>query len=224
MQQQFICYYRVSTKEQGDSRLGIEAQERSVRDYVGRVSGLIINTYTEVESGKNNKRPQLLKAIDESKRTGATLVIAKLDRLSRNARFIFLLRDTKVDFVCADMPSATSVTIGIMAVLAQDEAERTSQRTKDALSALKARGVKLGNPNIGSLSAKAHEARWGAVRDQDTPNRQALGLIIAKRLEKKTYEQIANELNEANYRTTYNKAFSKKTVEVLYLQAKNSFA
>src|SRR4030095_6309592 len=114
-----------------------------------------IASFTEKESGKINSRPQLLTAIDYAKEHSATLLIAKLDRLSRNASFIMTLRDTGVNFVCCDMPEANTLTIGIMAVMAQDERERISRRTKDALAVLKKRGVKLGNPK--NLTDKARK-------------------------------------------------------------------
>ena len=217
---QYIAYMRVSTKEQGDSKLGLEAQEKSVNDFAAREGGIIISQYRETESGRKDQRPALLKAIDESKRTGAQLLIAKLDRLSRNAKFIFLLRDTHVDFVCADMPSANSVTIGIMAVLAQDEAERTSQRTRDALAALKARGVVLGNPNIASFAKKGNQVMNANRTVQQTANSEVLGLILIKRSEGKIFAKIAKELNEANFRTTYGKEFTADNVRIIFSQAK----
>ena len=216
----YVCYYRVSTREQGDSKLGLGAQETTCKAFVSRQEGEIVSTFSEVESGKNNRRPELLKAINEAKRKGATLLIAKLDRLSRNAGFIFLLRDSKVDFVCADMPSANSVTIGIMAVLAQEEAERTSQRTRDALAQLKARGVKLGNPNIAMYAKKGNAAAQANRDNRENPNAAVIGLIINKRLQKKTFSQIANELNELNMRSTYGKAFTGDNVRIIFSNAK----
>ena len=143
--EQYIAYYRVSTQKQGNSGLGLEAQRSDVSRFVER-GGTLIADYQDIESGKKNDRPNLIKAIEECKKRNATLLIAKLDRLSRNASFIFTLHDSKIKFVCCDMPDANSITIGIMAVLAQDERERTSQRTKAALAELKRKGVKLGSP------------------------------------------------------------------------------
>lgn len=141
----YVAYYRVSTKKQGQSGLGLEAQRSAVEKFTSNYSDDILTEFTDIESGKNDDRPELKKAIEEAKRNNAQLIIAKLDRLSRNAAFIFTLRDSKVDFICADMPTANSVTIGIMAVLAQDERERISQRTKAALFELKKQGKKLGS-------------------------------------------------------------------------------
>jgi len=124
----YIAYYRVSTQKQGNSGLGLEAQKTMVKHHL-KTDDILLEEYEEVESGKNNNRPQLQKAIEHCKNMGAILLIAKLDRLSRNAGFIFLLKDSQVNFKCCDMPEANSLTIGIMAVLAQEERELISKRT-----------------------------------------------------------------------------------------------
>ena len=142
----FISYLRVSTDKQGRSGLGLEAQRKAVEDYLDGGRWELLAEYVEVESGKRNARPELRKALHHAKVTGATLVIAKLDRLSRNARFLLELQDAGTKFVCADMPDANNLTIGILALVAQQEREATSKRTKEALAVAKARGVKLGNP------------------------------------------------------------------------------
>lgn len=142
-----VAYLRVSTAKQGHSGLGLEAQSTAIRAYADRVGATVTATFTEVESGKNNGRPELAKALHLSKVTGATLVIAKLDRLSRNAAFLLTLRDSGAHFVAADMPEANDLTVGIMALVAQQEREAISRRTREALEAAKARGQRLGNPN-----------------------------------------------------------------------------
>src|SRR3954451_13181762 len=128
----FISYYRVSTARQGQSGLGLEAQKAAVRAYLDGGDWQLVGAFTEIESGKNNDRPQLAKALAECRLRNATLVIAKLDRLSRNAAFLLNLKDAGVDFVCADMPDANKLTIGIMALIAQNEREAISARTKAA--------------------------------------------------------------------------------------------
>lgn len=142
-----VAYLRVSTAKQGHSGLGIEAQRSAIESYVERIKGKIIQSFTEVESGRANDRPQLAKALHLAKVTGATLVIAKLDRLSRNAAFLLTLKESGVKFVAADLPDANELTVGIMALVAQQEREAISRRTQEALAAAKRRGVKLGNPN-----------------------------------------------------------------------------
>jgi DNA invertase Pin-like site-specific DNA recombinase len=126
----------------------LEAQREAVRSFVtSRAGKIIAPEFLETESGKRNDRPQLQAALARCRATGATLVVTKLDRLSRNAAFLLTLRDSGVPFVAADMPEANTLTIGILAVVAQAEREAISARTKAALGAAKARGVKLGNPN-----------------------------------------------------------------------------
>ena len=140
-----VAYYRVSTGKQGRSGLGLDAQREAVRAYLNGGKWELVAEFTEVESGKRHEnRPQLREALELCKLTGATLIVAKLDRLSRDAAFLLTLQNAGARFVCADMPDANSLTVGIMALVAQQERETISQRTKAALAAAKARGVKLG--------------------------------------------------------------------------------
>lgn len=148
MNGKYIKYLRVSTKTQGQSGLGLEAQEAAITQYLNGGDWEVIDEFREVESGKrDDNRPQLQRAIQLAKATGAKLLIAKLDRLSRNAAFLMNLNDSGVDFVCCDNPHANKLTIGVLALVAQDEAERISLRTKQALAAAKERGIKLGGSN-----------------------------------------------------------------------------
>jgi DNA invertase Pin-like site-specific DNA recombinase len=135
--------------------LGLAAQKSAVMEYLNGGDWRLADEFTDIESGKNDDRPELVKALNLCQLTGARLVVAKLDRLSRNASFLLQLRDASVPFVCADMPDANELTIGIMALVAQQEREAISKRTKEALAAAKARGVKLGNPN-GALALLQH--------------------------------------------------------------------
>jgi DNA invertase Pin-like site-specific DNA recombinase len=151
MAERFVSYVRVSTQKQGQSGLGLEAQQRAVALYLKSVGGTLAGEFVEVESGKLNERPQLLAALKACRLTGAALLVAKLDRLSRNAAFLLSLRESRVRFVCCDNPSANELTVGILAVVAEDERRRISERTKAALQAAKARGVRLGNPRLGEL-------------------------------------------------------------------------
>lgn len=130
-----IIYYRVSSKKQGMDGLGMDGQDIAVAQYVAAYGGVVIREYKEVETGKIADRPELQKAIAHAKRSKATLIIAKLDRLARNVEFTATLMNTKVDFVCCDNPHATRLTIHILAAVAEDEVRRISERTGSALQA-----------------------------------------------------------------------------------------
>lgn len=194
----YIAYYRVSTQRQGRSGLGLEAQQKSVRDYTNGGGASLVAEYTEVESGKLNSRPELNRALKQCKLTGAKLVIAKLDRLSRNAAFLLTLRDSGVDFVAADMPDANALTVGIMALMAQHEREMISKRTKEALAIAKARGVKLGNPNgAAHLLGRGNDEAVDAIKAKADEKAQDLMPLIEelKELGVTSLRGIAHELN-----------------------------
>jgi DNA invertase Pin-like site-specific DNA recombinase len=152
----FVAYYRVSTDRQGRSGLGLEAQQKAVRDYLDGGAWEIVAEFVEVESGKRADRPELARALDACRKHKARLVIAKLDRLSRNLAFIATLMDSGVEFVAVDNPHANKLTIHILAAVAEHEREMISERTKAALAAAKARGKKLGTPGPGRRG-RAHE-------------------------------------------------------------------
>jgi DNA invertase Pin-like site-specific DNA recombinase len=156
----FVSYLRVSTDKQGATGLGIEAQRKAVEDYLNGGRWTLVQEYVEVETGKRSDRPQLLAALAHAKAIGATLVIAKLDRLSRNVAFISNLMESGVEFVAADMPMANRLMVHVLAAVAEHEREMISQRTKAALAAAKAFGVKLGNPN----GARALVGRRGGAK------------------------------------------------------------
>jgi DNA invertase Pin-like site-specific DNA recombinase len=162
-----VLYYRVSTAAQGRSGLGLEAQQAAVGQFCQTRGCDVLAEFTEIESGKRNDRPELAKAMHRAKVTGATLVIAKLDRLSRNAAFLLQLQEAGVKFIAADMPEACNLTVGILALVAQQEREAISARTKAALAAAKARGQRLGNPNGAAplrRAAKGNGAAVGALK------------------------------------------------------------
>lgn len=142
-----VSYLRVSTGKQGRSGLGIEAQRSAVEEFI-RDGSVLLEEFQEVESGRKASRPQLERALRHCRLHRATLVVAKLDRLARDAHFLLGLRDAGVEFVCCDMPGANRLTVGIMAMVAEEEARLISARTKAALAAAKRRGVKLGRPNL----------------------------------------------------------------------------
>ena len=149
----YVAYYRVSTDRQGRSGLGLEAQREAVQRFAGQDS--ILAEYTEVESGRKTDRPQLAAAMQHAKRSGAVLLIAKLDRLARNVHFISGLLESKVAFRCADAPEADATWLQVMAVFAEYEARKISERTRAALAAVKARGRKLGSPTPSHGAAAA---------------------------------------------------------------------
>jgi DNA invertase Pin-like site-specific DNA recombinase len=159
----FVAYFRVSTDRQGKSGLGLEAQREAVMNYLNGGSWTLAAEYVEVESGKHSERPQLMAALAACKKLRAKLVIAKLDRLSRNLAFIAALMDSGVEFIAVDNPHANKLTVHILAAVAQHEREMISQRTKDALQAAKARGKRLGNPHLAEARGKAIAASTAAA-------------------------------------------------------------
>jgi len=214
-QKQYVPYYRVSTNRQGQSGLGLAAQKHSVTNFI-KCNDCIIQEFTDVETGKNNERPELAKAIALAQKKDAVLVIAKLDRLSRNLTFISALMDAKIKFVCADMPNANELSVHIMASLAQWERKRISERTKDALAQLKKRGVKLGSPQNWSDEVRA----LGPLKRKEIASKNANN-IKAKKISKllkrdgKTLHEIANELNESGFKTSKGGSFAPEQVRRL---------
>ena len=166
----FVAYYRVSTKRQGQSGLGLEAQQETVRRYLNGGDWKLLEEVTEVESGANNERPKLKEAINLCRAWGATLVIARLDRLSRSVRMIADLMEGDVPFVVADQPEMTHLTVHIMAAVAEHERKLISERTKAALAAAKRRGVKLGG-NRGGLTKALRKK--GSVRASQLRTKKA---------------------------------------------------
>lgn len=161
-----VSYYRVSTRKQEESGLGLEGQQAAVADFANRNSGQIIARYTEVESGKKADRPELSRALAHARRSKATLVVAKTDRLSRNVAFLSSLMDSGVEFVACDNPHANRLTIHILAAVAENEARQISERTKAALQAAKARGVKLGSARAGHWDGREDKRSAGLEKAQ----------------------------------------------------------
>ena len=213
----FIAYYRVSTASQGRSGLGLEAQRSAVRDYLNGGSWRLMGEFTEVESGSHNDRPELAKALAACRLKGATLAIAKLDRLSRDACFLLGLSRAGVDFVAADMPSANRLTVGIMAVVAEEERRMIAARTKAALAAAKARGVILGGwrggPKVdGKLGATANRDRAASFAAKLAPvmaELQGRGLSL---------RQIAAELTVHGIQTPRGGAWTAAAVRAVLLR------
>lgn len=200
--------------------MGLSAQTTACTAYADSIKATVLKTFTEVESGKLNARPELLAALTLCKQTGATLVIAKLDRLSRNAAFLLNLAESGVKFVAADMPQANSLTVGIMALVAQQEAEAISKRTKDALQAAKQRGTVLGNPNGAAALIKADKgnvAALTAIKDSADSHAKNLGPVIESlRAEGITsLGGIAQALNERSMKTPRGGIWHKTSVSNL---------
>ena len=155
----FFSYLRVSTDKQGERGYGLDAQRKVITDCLNGGSWELRGEFVEVESGKRNDRPKLAEALAACKRHRARLIIAKLDRLSRNVAFIATLMDGKVDFICCDFPQANRLTLHVLAAVAEHEREMISERTRAGLAAAKERGVKLGNPALAAANKAAAAAR-----------------------------------------------------------------
>jgi DNA invertase Pin-like site-specific DNA recombinase len=209
---EIIAYCRVSTKQQGASGLGLDAQRAAVERYAEQTNARVAGLYVEVESGKKNDRPELARAIAHAKRNRAVLCCARLDRLSRNVEFLARVLNSAVDFVACDNPAANRLTLHILSAVAEAEAKAISERTKAALAAAKARGVKLGSSRPGHWRGKEEARRAGAragavasakVRAEAATNAYAdlLPAIKAGRAEGLSLQAIAERLNAAGHTT-----------------------
>lgn len=212
----YVAYYRVSTKQQGRSGLGLEVQKMEVARYL-QSNDELLQEFTEVDSGKNDTRKELAKAIEYCKEYNAKLLIAQLDRLSRNVSFIFKLRDSQIDFVCCDLPDANTLTIGIFATMAQHERELTSKRIKAALAIRKMQGKKLGTPaNLTATGRAKGRAKNAQKAATNTNNIQAMELISLYKDKGMSLSQIAAKLNANGFKTARGMQFQKTTVTRLY--------
>ncbi len=203
-----IAYYRCSTKRQGESGLGLDAQKAAVDSYAKANGGEIVAEFTEVESGKRADRPKLAAALRQASLTGATLVVAKLDRLARNVAFLSALMESAVPFVACDQPFANRLTLHILAAVAEAEAVAISQRTKVALAQARRRGVLLGgsDPRMRNLTPEAKEKgrRLGGKANGERCRafREAILPIIAElQAEGKDETEVAAALNARGYTT-----------------------
>ena len=214
----YIAYYRVSRKEQGISGLGLSAQRSSVQKYVSGQEGIILNEYTEIETGTSKRqRVEIHKAIQQAKNENAVLIIAKLDRLARNVNFVSSLMDAGIEFLAVDMPSANNFTIHIFSALAEQEAMLISSRTKLALGELRKKGVVLGNPK--NLTDDARNKGVQTIKENainNDRNRQAQSVITSCKEKGMSYRQIAEYLNQLNFKTRYGNQFMAPTVHQLH--------
>ena len=194
-QPRYVAYYRVSTAAQGRSGLGLEAQQAHVQAFLQGRDHTLVGEFVEIESGRNSERPRLGEALALARKLKATLVIAKLDRLARSVSFIANLMDSNVEFVAVDLPAANRLTLHIMAAVGEAEARMISERTKAALQAAKARGVRLGNQtNLPDAQAAGHET---LVRQADDHAAKVVG-TIREIVRGGTYSvhKIADQMNE----------------------------
>lgn len=223
----FCVYLRVSTLRQGESGLGLDAQRRAVTEYLNGGAGTVVGEFEEVESGKRADRPELKRAIDLCHLTGAKLLIAKLDRLSRDAHFLLGLEKAGIEFVAADMPHATRMTVGIMALVAQEEREAISRRTKVALQSVKEKIARdgqhvsragrsitrLGNPNapkvrVGSAAGvAAFQAKADAFAERVAPG---IGSLLQT---EGSLRRVAVRLNEMGVKTARDGVWTAKAVQ-----------
>jgi DNA invertase Pin-like site-specific DNA recombinase len=199
----FVAYFRVSTQKQGQSGLGLDAQQAAVEAFARAHGGTIVEAYVEVESGKRSDRPELVRALEAARKARATLLIAKLDRLARNVLFIATLMDAGVDFVACDQPFASRLTLHILAAVAEDEARRTSERTKAALQVAKVRlakeGKRLGSPIAAQTAAMARAARSAKATRANATTRAVVREIQASGVA--TLSGIAKALEARGVRT-----------------------
>jgi len=212
-----VAYYRVSSAQQGVSGLGLEAQRASVRAYLG--AGELVGEFEEVESGRKVARPQLGAALDACRQSGATLLIAKLDRLARNVAFLSKLMEGDVEFVALDLPGANRFTLHVMAAVAEQEARATGERTKAALAAYKARGGTLGRPENLTADARVKAAKAASARTAER-YRHIGPLVVSLRDSGLSLAAIAARLNELRraLETTWRPA---QVARVLAYQARN---
>ncbi|MDB0601770.1 recombinase family protein [Tenacibaculum maritimum] len=231
----YVSYYRVSTQKQGDSGLGLQAQKNDVSNHISD-KGSLIGEFTEVETGtRKKKRVEIYKAIELAKANKAILIVAKLDRLARDVEFTSALFNGGVEFICCDNPNANKLTIQLLSVIAEHEAEVISKRIKDALAVKKAKidkgiyvnkdgstmspvngKVRLGNPNgFGEYQKLGVEQIKENARNNKN-NIQAMDVICSARKEGMTFQAIADKLNKLQYTTRRGKQFNPIQAQRLF--------
>jgi len=222
----FVAYYRVSTRQQGVSGLGLDSQVQQVNKHIDSVQGKLLQSFTEVESGRLEDRPELAKALQHAKRTRSILIVAKLDRLTRNVLFMAKLLESGLEFIACDNPNANRVTVHILSALAEHESKMTSERTKAALAQAKKRGVLLGSARPGHWSGRENirlaaqktatvRSALKAKAEREEVINDLLPLVEQLRSEGHTLASIANHLNELGRCTSRGKEWGH--VQVLRL-------
>lgn len=216
-----IAYYRVSTRQQGDSGLGLEAQQNAVQRYAGANCLTILEEYKEIETGTNKRqRPELALALKHARERGAVLLIAKLDRLARNVAFVSALMESGVKFVAVDMPQVDNLTIHILAAVAEQEAKLISQRTKAALDVKRAN---VGEWRVSNLDAEARERGAETMRQRAVDEYAGVSFTAGMlRSAGASYREIADKLNQNGFRTRRKgKEFQAMTVKRLLDRKEN---
>ena len=216
---EYVAYLRVSTQKQGYSGLGVEAQKQLIQNYLS--DKIPIAEYIEIESGRKTDkgRPKLKEALDLCRKTGAKLIVGKLDRLARNVAFLSQLLENDVDIVFCDFPQANKMVLHILAAISQYEAELVATRTKQALAAKKAQGYTLGNPE--HLMDKLNEAVAKSVEtnkrkaEENPNNKRAAAMLKVLAKEGRTLQEMADYLNEQGFTTSKGYRFSRSSVHVL---------
>lgn len=210
----YVAYLRVSTQKQGYSGLGLEAQREIIHNYLHDT--IPISEYVEVESGRKSDRPKLKEALSQCRKEGATLIVAKLDRLARSVSFLSSLLESDVEIVFCDFPQANKMVLHIISAISQYEAELTAARTKAALQAKKARGFRLGNPE--HLLDKHEEAIQNSIKTckakagSNPNNKRAIALLRTLVKEEHTYQEMAEILNREGFVSSHGCSFTKSTV------------
>lgn len=216
-QTNYVSYLRQSTKKQSLSNLGIEAQREIIQKYLGQIKP--IAEFVETESGKKTDRPKLAEALELCRKTKSTLIVAKLDRLSRNVAFTSKLLESDVEIKFCDFPEANRLVLHIIASIAEYEAGLISTRTKQALKAKKARGVSLGKPenlvnNLGKAITKSNLTNRQKALDNDN-NRRAIAMLKVMATQDLSLSEMARRLNEEGFVTSQGKQFTAWQVSVL---------
>ena len=210
----YVSYLRVSTQKQGYSGLGLEAQKEIIQNHLHETTP--ITEFIEVESGRKKDRPKLKEALELCRKTGSTLIVAKLDRLARNVSFLSSLLESDVEIVFCDFPQANKMVLHILSAISQYEAELTASRTKSALQAKKARGYRLGNPE--HLLGKHNQAIQNSIMtckakaDNNPNNKRAVAMLRTLVKEEHSLKEMADILNREGFVTSKGACFSKATV------------
>lgn len=214
-EKKYVAYYRVSTQRQGQSGLGLEAQQAQIQTCIS--DGKLVNSFTDIESGRKANRPELEKALAFCKKEDATLIIAKLDRLSRNVNFIFSLRDSGVKFKACDLPDFNTLTLGVFASFAEYESEKIKERTRAALQAkLERDGKWWGVANITPEASKKGTEAIIRKAKQNPNNQRAMAYIESNLHNKWTLTVMTKKLNEKGFKTSTGKQFNPTQVSRLY--------